>query len=259
MPTRDKGNRLELDNKTLALTNGSIVRERAPRLTEHWVSDLVAGVWTATETGAATPWAAAATANDGGIAVATSGATTNNAEELGGKHIVWKPSLSVNQNLVFETRFKSVGATTAADGDYTIGLADAATYASGLAYVFSAASAFTTSAPSEFVGFHYSSIPTSGALFNSGGNNFIGAVSSKANVDTVASTAIAKDSAFHIYRIEVNSAGNVALFIDDNLVYTLGAAITAATALTPYMAVIAKNSHANTGSCNYVSLGGDFA
>ena len=259
MPTRDKGNRLEFDNKTLHMTNGSVVRERAPRISEHWVQDLQSGLWTATEMGAAIPWAAAATANDGGIAVATTGGTTNNAEELGGKHIVWKPSLSVNQNLVLETRFKSVGATTPADGDFAIGFADAATYASGLAYVFSAASAFTTSAPTEFVGFYYSSVPTSGALFNSGGNNFIGLVTSKANVDAVVATTIAKDSNFHIYRLEVNSVGNAAFFIDDNLVGTVAAAITAATALTPYIAVIAKNSHANTGSSNYVMVGGDFA
>ena len=44
--------------------------------------------------------------------------------------------------------------------------------------------------------------------------------------------------------------------IDANLVGSVGAAVTAATALTPYVAVVGKASHANTGTLDFITVGG---
>src|SRR5439155_19114552 len=134
----------------------------------------------------------------GGALVDGTGATTNNGEELAGKGVIWQPStMGTPGPLVLEVRAKFVGATTAKDGDYYLGFADAVTYTNSLPYVLSAASAFTTSAPVEFAGFGYSSIPSSGSMFNSGGNNFISGVTEKSSVaGSLVPSTTAKDSSF---------------------------------------------------------------
>ena len=254
--------RVELTKKSLRLVDGGRLECRAPYIFDHFAygagafNSHVPQNWVTTETGAATPFAPGAT----GITVATgaTGGTTNNAEEIAGKLVSWNPStMGDNVRLVLEVRAKFVGTTTAADGDFAIGLADAVTYTSGLAYVVSAASALTTHVPTEFCGFYYSSIPTSGGLYNSAGNNFVGAVTSKADVDTVTASTKAKDSSYHIFRIEMDSSANAAFYYDDEKVMTVAAAITANTALTPYIAAIAKNSHVNTATVDYIYVGGD--
>jgi hypothetical protein len=253
------GARIESD-MPLRLVNGAPFLPRSPSISDHFtygagaLNSHVPQNWVTTETGAATPFAPGAAAL-GGLLVATTGATTNNAEEMAGKNVGWKPSTMAP--LVLEVRLKAVGATTATDGDFYIGFADAVTYTSGLAYVFSAASAFTTSAPVEFAGFGYSSIPTSGALFNSGAN-FIGVVTEKSSVAALAATTIAKDSNFHIYRVEMDASANAAFFIDDIQVGAVAAATTAATALVPYLSGIAKNSHANTITVDFINVGGSY-
>jgi hypothetical protein len=261
MGIADKGTRLEHRKKDLRLLEGSRFEQRAPSIFDHFAygagafNSHVPQYWVGTETGAATPFAPGATGAT--VAIGVTGATTNNAQELAGKGVLWTPStMATNQRLVLEVRAKAVGATEPLDGDFTIGLADAVTYTNGLAYVVSAASALTTHAPTEFCGFYYSSIPTSGALFASGGN-YIGAITSKAAVDTVTASSKVKDSSFHIYRIELDAAGNAAFYYDDEKVMSVAAAITAATALTPYIAGIAKASHALTVTLDYIFVGGD--
>lgn len=260
MPVRDKGHYLEYDNKEIRFLNGAGLLSRSPYLLDHFTKDLVAGEWTATETGAGggkAAFAVAATANDGGYAVGVAGATTNNAEELAAKHVIWKPSiLPADSRLVLEVRAKFVGSTTASDGEFFIALADAATYTNGRQYVIAANSTLSTTNPTEAAGFCYTSLASSGALFNSGGNNFIGTISTKANSGTVTASTFAKDSNFHTYRIQINSVGNVAYFYDDTLISTAGAAITAATALTPYIGVVGQNSHNNTATVDYVYVSG---
>jgi hypothetical protein len=257
----DRGSSMEYRKKHLKLLQGSRLEQRAPAIFDHFAygagafNSHVPQNWVGTETGAATPFAPGATG--GTYAIGVTGATTNNAQELAGKGVLWTPStMATNQRLVLEVRAKAVGATEPLDGDFTIGLADAVTYTNGLAYVVSAASALTTHAPTEFCGFYYSSIPTSGALFASGGN-YIGAITSKAAVDTVTASSKVKDSSFHIYRIELDAAGNAAFYYDDEKVMSVAAAITAATALTPYIAGIAKASHALTVTLDYIFVGGD--
>jgi len=120
-----------------------------------------------------------------------------------------------------------------------------------------ASSLLTASLPVEFAGFGYSSIPTSGVLYAASAN-FIGIVTEINSVAPVLkSTAVAKDSLFHIYRVELDASSNASFFIDDNYVGGTALATTAATALTPYVVAIAKNSHAQTATLDYCFVGGD--
>ena len=58
------------------------------------------------------------------------------------------------------------------------------------------------SVPSEWVGFWYSSIPTSGTLFTASGN-VVCCLNTKADVDATVSSGVVKDSNFHAYRIPI--------------------------------------------------------
>ena len=206
--------------------------------------------WVTTETGAATPFAPGATGAT--VAIGVTGGTTNNAQEFAGKGVLWTPSTM--GGVFLEVRAKFVGATEPLDGDFRIALHDAVTETNGLAYVVSAASALTTTAPTDAVGFLYSSIPTSGALYAASGN-YVGIVNSIADVDAVAATTKVKDSDYHVYRIEVDASGNAVHYIDGVHVGTVASAVTASVALTPYISAIAKASHALTATLDYVYVG----
>jgi hypothetical protein len=253
---------LEADSQDLILNSGRTLI-RSPYIMEHFCGGGVAinswapKIFTCTETGAATPFALGATGDT--VAIGVTGGTTNNAQEIAGTLVGWKPStMATKAKLVFEMRAKFVGATEPLDGDMYFGFGDAVTYTNSLPYVVSAASALTTHVPTEFVGFAYSSIATSGALFLTGGNHW-GFVSSKASVDTVTapSVSVVKSSVFRTFRIELDSSSNAAFFIDGQHVGSVAAATTATVALTPYVNMVAKASHTNTGTIDYIFVGGD--
>jgi len=215
--------------------------------------------WVTTETGAATPFAPGAAAL-GGLAVGVTGATTNNAEEIAGKNVGWKPSTM--GGIYFECRAKFVSATTATDGDFYMGLADAVTYTNGLPFVFSAATAVTTDVPTEWVGFGYTSIATSGAGFNAAGNS-VGLVNCTSGTavftaPTDAGTTAVKDSLFHIYRVEVSTAGTATFYRDGKHVGSKASAVVATTGLTPYIVANAKASHAQTATIDWIGVGATY-
>lgn len=268
MPWNHYGNRMEPGKGTsqVRIPNGVGFQRRTDEISDHFntgagaLNSAVPQHWVNTQAGSGTLFVSGAGA--GSYAVGVSGATTDNAVELAGKKVGWNCSTrcSGDQRMVLEARVKCVGTTTATDGDFLIGFGDAVTQTSSLAYVVSAASAVTTGAPTEFVGFYYSSIPTSGTLYGASGNA-IGAISSIAGVDTVTglvsqatSSAVVKDSSFHIYRLELDASANATFFIDDVYVGYVAAAYTANTEMTPYLAVIAKNSHAHTMSVDYLHV-----
>jgi hypothetical protein len=248
-------NYIESD-KPLRFANGKSVEQRSPELFDHFIygagalDSQVPQLWDATETGAATPFAPSAS-EPGGAIICVTGATTNNGQEVGGTLIGWQPS--TQGTVVFEARAKFVGDTTATDGDFYFGLSDAKTEASSLPYVVSATSTLTTHAPSDAALFAYSSIPTSGALYSASGN-YVGMITTKADTDTVSASTVVKDSSYHIYRVEINSSGDCTFSIDGTVVKHLAAAVTAATKYTPYCAVVAKNSHAHTGTIDYIRV-----
>jgi hypothetical protein len=204
-----------------------------------------------TETGAATPFAVNATV--GSELVCVTGATTDNGQELAGKKVGWNPSTMDGITLIVRAKF--VAATTATDGDICIGFNDAVTETNSLAYVVSTASALTTHAPTDHASFYYSSIPTSGALYSASGNVW-GFVTTKASTDTVTapSTASVKDSSYHVFRLDIDSSGNATYHIDGVHVGTVASAVTANIPYTPYIACIAKNSHALTGTIDFIGV-----
>jgi hypothetical protein len=257
---RHYSDRIELNSQDLVMVHSRPL-VRAVHLEDHFAygagafNSHVPQSWVTTETGTATPYAPGT--SGASLAIGVTGATTNNSEELAGKLVGWNPStMGTVMPLVLEVRAKFVGATTATDGDFYIGLADAVTYASGLPFVVSAASAFTTTAPTEWVGFGYSSIPTSGTLYRASAN-YIGCVSCKTGTAAVVSSGVAKDSNFHTYCVAVDSSGNATFSIDGANFKYVAAAITANTALTPYIAAVAKASHALTATIDYIAVLGD--
>lgn len=204
-----------------------------------------------TETGAATPFAPNATV--GSEIVCVTGATTNNGQELAGKGVKWNPSTMGGITLVVRAKF--VAATTATDGDICIGFSDAVTETNSLAYVVSAASALTTHAPTDHASFYYSSIATSGALFLTGGNHW-GFITTKNDVDTVTAPTISsvKDSSYHVFRLDIDATGNATYAIDGVVIGVVASAVTANVAYTPYIACVAKNSHALTGTIDFLGV-----
>ncbi len=210
------------------------------------------------ETGTGTSHAVfvnSATSN-GGYCVGVAGATSANAQEIAGQNVGWKASTM--GPLFIEVRGSFVGTTTAADGDHFIGFSDVVTATSGLSYDISLTSTVTATGVTEGAMVGYSSIPTSGALHPASGNNYYGFFTTKATVAATpgAGTALAKkDSNMHVYRVVVDASGNCTFSMDGVVIGAATAAVTAATAVTPYVNVIGRNSHANTATLDYILCG----
>jgi hypothetical protein len=245
--------------KNIRMPNGvRVEQERTPVLHDHFlwgagaVNSYVPQPFVTTEAGSGTIWVTNATA--GSYLVGVTGATTNNAQEIAGKKVGWNPSTM--GGIFMEVRLKTIGATEPLDGDCCIGFNDAVTESNALAYVVGADSALTTHAPTNHASFYYSSIPTEGALFAEGGNPW-GFITSKADVDTVTAptTAVIKSSVFRIFRLEIDASGNATYYIDDNFVGRVALAVTANTEFTPYVAHVAKASHAVTTSIDWITVG----
>lgn len=275
----DRNLRATYDMKSIRLTGGAHIEQRSPAYFDHFLgatgtlANAIPQMYSANQAGAGTLFVGAAT-NLSGLLIGATAGTTNNAIELGVTNVAYKAStmavVGTQGRMWMECRAKFVGTTTASDGDFYIGWADAVTYTNSLPFVISTTSTVTTSVPQEFAGFGYSSIPTSGNLFNSGGNNFIGIMTEKANVvvspaiaaasqgATGATTNTAKDSNFHIYRVELDDSGNAAFYLDDVFCGFVASAMTASTAVTPYVNAVAKNSHVNTATLDWLAWGADF-
>lgn|SRR3990167_469119 len=258
--TKHLSDTIETSGKHIRLVDGGHLVPTAPSIFDHFAygagafNSHVPQNWVTTETGSGTPFAPGATGVT--VAIGATGGTTNNGEELAGKLVGWNPSTMDDMNLVVEARFKTLSATTAAAGDFYFGFADAVTYTNSLPYVISAASADTTSVPTEFCGFAYSSIPTSGVLYAASGNNYIGAVTTIANVNTITASTKQKDSNYHVYRIELTTGGEAVFYYDGEQVMAVTDAITANTAFTPYLCAVAKASLVQTMTLDYLYVGG---
>lgn len=252
---------IEYVGKDIQLNSGSRILRRSPQIMEHFeagagaMNSWVPQIFVTTEAGTGTPFAVGATGAT--VATGVTGATTNNAEELAGKLVGWNPSTMDDADLIMEVRMKT-SSTTPANGDFFLGFSDAVTEASSLPYVISAASALTTHAPSDAALFCYSSIPTSGALYAASAN-LIGAITTKADVDTVTASTKAKDANYHTYRVRLTSAGHAQFFYDDEKVMTVASAVTANVAYTPYICIVAKASEAQTMLIDYIYVGASIA
>ena len=264
----DRGTHIDAYGKDIRLQNGATVVNRSPYIMDHFyelVLDQTNGRWIAHGTGTTgddAPFAILAT-EPGGAIKGRTGTDTNAAQSLFANGVTWKPTThAISKPMFIEARFKVVADTTAADGDFYFGWGDAVSYTNDLPYVLSAASAVTTSVPSDAAVFAYTSLATSGTLFAASGNNYIGAINSLATVDTVTALAsnsgpVQKDSNYHIYRVAVDAAGNAAFYIDDVFRGSVALAVTPGTALTPLINVVMKSAHQNVMTIDYIAVGAD--
>lgn len=158
--------------------------------------------------------------------------------------LLWQPSTQTSsQPLVFETR-ASAGATITT-AEYFFGWTDALAAVDD--YALSVTSTFTTSAPANAAKVGWSSTPTSGAAFQTGGNPFVG-VASNTSVDQLVADASLTTagvttgrtlaaSTFYTFRVEVDVAGNAVFFIDETFMGSIGGALVAATPVVPQIGV----------------------
>jgi hypothetical protein len=264
----DEGNASEAAFINSILTNNHVAtqeiasyRNRTFLYDDFLVKALNTNLYTGTATGTTgndVPVTGAATEAGGAITMA-SGTGANEAQEVAGASVMWKPSTM--GPITLEARFKVVGTTEPIDGDFTFGLADAVTFTSGVPFVVGASSLFTTDVPTEFTGFYYSSIPTSGTLFSTNATplgNFIGTHVDKAGTGNLAvSTGVVKNSLYKTYKVVVAADGGSTYSIDGTVVGTAAAAsITPTVALTPYFNVTAKASRENTMTIDYLYISG---
>lgn len=259
---RDKGSVVEYDGKGIRLVNGAGFLNRTPQLFSHFDKTLVAGEWVATETGTGTNHAAFANSvTAGGWAKGIAGATGSQAQEIGSVVAFTPSTQALFKPIVFEARVSIP--TSVATGNVFVGLMDHNTATSGLAYVMSTSSTFTTSYPTDAVGFVYSATPTSGNLFTTSGN-YWGAVSTISNTDTATRLDVNKAakvavSTAYVLRVEVDANGTAVFFQNGAFMGRVYQAVTAATPLYAYANITAVGSASTYLDIDYIYYRADLA
>lgn len=257
----DQGKVLDFDGKDIRMRNGARILPRGPALFSHFLEGVAATAtagFTATSTGG-TVFTSAAGA-EGGQMLAVGGAVNGNADELAGFKLNWKPStMATRKPISMETRVKFT--STSSVGEFVIGWSGTVAPASSLAYAVSATSTLTTSVPSEFAGFVFSSTATSGTAFTTGGNPF-SLLTTKADVDTITRSqneVIHATAVFHTFRVDIDVNGTALFFIDDKYKGMVNTAVTPTVALTPYIGAVARSATAVTTAVDYLFAGADLA
>lgn len=188
-------------------------------------------VFAAVNSGAITTVAAT-----GGMARITTGAADNDDADLA-TELVYKASKGCS----VEARI----AQNDADGTaFNFGFSDAKGEAADLIAVTYSGTTLTSTATDCAVFFQDPDATT----------DLIRAVAVDTDVDgTVRSTATAPvDAAFHTYRVDINSDGDVSFWFDGAHLSTESAAITITVALCVYIAVINREEAANTLDIDYI-------
>ena len=128
--------------------------------------------------------------------------------------------------------------------EFNLGFSDAVTEAAdNIAFMFDTAT-LTTNATDAAL-FFSSSAATS---------NVLRAASVKADTDsTITTGSLLVDGAFHIYRVEINSSGDIDFYLDGVLFKHLAASITTTVALCVYAALINHEGSANTLDVDYIA------
>lgn len=177
--------------------------------------------------------------------------------------LLWQAnSQTATQPMVFETRLAAGSTVTSVE--YFHGFLDTLTAVD--TYALSSTSTFTTSASNNAAMIGWSTTPTSGAAFQAGGNPFVG-VASNATVDQVVadgalvtagvpSGRTLAASTFYTWRVEVDSAGNAAYFIDETFLGAIGAAVAITVPLAPQVGVIPRTTSERIATVDYFYCGG---
>lgn len=221
--TRDRGDALILQKPIIA-RYGAKIENHEQRLFSH-CSETIAfttNQWNETSTGATGAQALALVASGlGGEANTIVGSDATAGRTLSSQLSFECDTTAAFSPMVFEIKMKvsSVAAT-----EFFIGFKDAKQDANDKSYVVSATSTLTTSVPADAVGFIYSATPTSGTLFNAGGN-LVGSIGSNNGTDTPVGGATILDTNYHVYRIELRSDGAATLFLDGNFYLGVAAGV----------------------------------
>lgn len=197
----------------------------------------------------------------GGTAVLTSDDVSGTGALLAGA-LLWQANRqTAGQPLVYEARVQPGATITTAE--YWNGITDAT--ADTDLEALSTTSTFTTSVPTDAALVGFSATPTSGAAFTSGGNNHV-AVTNTNDGNTVVGTGLGAFTAstYYIYRVEIDSAGDVAFFVDGQFLAANGytastTGVTPTVPLTMICAVIPRATGAGTErivTIDYMYIGG---
>lgn len=258
---RDKGYRLEADAKDIRGINGAEIYTRAPQFFDHFLlPQTMATNWVSTVTGT-TPTFAILNAGMGGVAEQLTSATSGDSIvstliQSGSTGSGFNPSKNaLERPISFEARV-ILGQTSACE--VFMGFLDSGARATSINYALSATSTFGTSTAADGVAVGYSSVPTSGNAFLTGGNPFVVA-SSIAGVDSVASTGLVADTSYHVFRIEVDVNGNATVIIDDKIVKYVGGALTANTNIYPFFQTTTRGAATKKTDIDYVLVSAGLA
>lgn len=194
----------------------------------------------------------------GGTAVLTTDDVLAKSGQLT-TYALWEAdSLASGQSLVFEARVKF---GTLATREFFVGFTDAG--AEGVdtdPIALSTTSTFTTSVPTNAALVGYSDTPTSGVAFTSGGNNHT-AISINTDVNTVVATGAGAvvTATYYTYRVEIDSNGDAAYFVNGAFLGAMGAAVAVN---VPLAGILLATPRATAGSseavltADYMYVGG---
>lgn len=194
--------------------------------TNDWVESAVNSSSTATVSGEAN-----------GIARITTGAADDDDHELS-TPLCFKASKGIGMEA--RIALGDVAATA-----FNVGFSDAVTEAADLLAFTYATTTLTTTA-------------TDAALFfmdADATSNVLRAAAVKNNTDSTitAGSALVND-AFHVYRIEIDSSGNISWYLDGALFKSATSAITTTVALCAYVGLINRETAANTLDIDYIRV-----
>jgi hypothetical protein len=193
----------------------------------------------------------------GGTSVLTTDDVAAAYQQLTHAGLLWEcDNQPDNQPLVFETRLKAGATITTVE--IWAGFVD--TLTPGDAYALSATSTFTTSGPADAAVLGFSTTPTSGAAFTTGGNEIV-ALSSLNTVDSVVgkSGTVFAASTYYTLRVELDSLGNAAFFVDGKFVLGKGSAVTKTVPLTGFVSVVPRATAGGSErviTVDYIYIGG---
>lgn len=239
---KDLGNRVVYRGKRIAFEGSGLLESDAIVLKDDFLGDTFdANLWSSQADAGAT--AAAVSVAAGGMARLVTGTTSGARADMAGE-VVWLPS----KGLIFEARVK-VSAITAVR--INLGLSDAKTETE-IAVTQSGTTLTTAATDGVFWFFDTDST-----------NDNWHAVGVKADVDTAASNSSIAPVAdtYQRFRIEIDTSGNaVCKILDDSNPHSgaplyqtyLANACTAATLLTPYLAVETANTTSKNFDIDYV-------
>lgn len=192
--------------------------------TNDWVESIVNSSTTTVVSG-----------SHGGVARITTGGADDDDHELSSPLI-----LKATKGIGMEAR---IALGDVAASAFNVGFTDAVTEAADLLAFTFATTTLTTTA-------------TDAALFFSdpdATSNVLRAAAVKNNTDsTITAGSLLVNDVFHVYRIEIDSSGNISWYFDGALFKTATAAITTSVALCAYVGLINRETAANTLDIDYI-------